>query len=47
MRALVVEDEVRLARNVGRMLESQASFAVDLAHDGASGLDLALAAPYD
>ena len=47
MRALIVEDEVRLARNIGRMLATDGTFAFDLAHDGTSGLDLALAASYD
>ena len=47
MRALVVEDEARLARNVARALERHASFAVDVAHDGLAGLAMALAQPYD
>ncbi len=47
MRALIVEDEERLARNIREMLERQASFAVDVAGDGPNGLSLALTVPYD
>jgi DNA-binding response OmpR family regulator len=47
MRALVIEDEARLARNIAEMLEQHASFAVDVAADGPSGLRRAMAVPYD
>jgi len=47
MRALIIEDEQRLARNIGHMLEQQASFAVDVAGDGPGGLHMALTNPYD
>ncbi len=47
MRALIVEDEERLAHNIGRMLEEHTSFAVDIATDGEAGLYMALGNPYD
>jgi two-component system response regulator PhoP len=47
MRVLVVEDEVRLARNIKRGLESQPSFVVDLSHDGDDGEHLILTNDYD
>jgi DNA-binding response OmpR family regulator len=46
MRVLVVEDECRMAAHIGRALMQEA-FAVDLAHDGVSGLDLARTYDYD
>ncbi|MEK7755453.1 MAG: response regulator transcription factor [Acidobacteriota bacterium] len=46
MRILVVEDEKRIADFLGRGLES-AGYAVDLAGDGASAMDLVHAADYD
>jgi DNA-binding response OmpR family regulator len=46
MRVLVVEDEHRMASYIGRALTEEA-FAVDLAHDGAKGLDLARTYEYD
>jgi DNA-binding response OmpR family regulator len=46
MRVLVVEDEHRMANYIGRALTEE-SFAVDLAHDGARGLDLARTNEYD
>jgi len=47
MRILVVEDEVRLARNIRKGLQSLSSFVVDLAHAGEEGQHLALSEPYD
>jgi len=46
MRILVVEDEHKIATSLKKGLE-QESFAVDLAFDGQSGLDLALSEDYD
>ncbi len=46
MRILLVEDEVKLAHAVRRALELQ-SYAVDIAHDGSEGYDLAAAEEYD
>jgi len=47
MRALVVEDEPRLAQNVARSLREGAGYAVDIASDGADGLFLAQTNDYD
>ena len=47
MRVLIVEDEVRLARNVAKALEETASFAVDISTDGEDGQHQALSSPYD
>jgi two-component system OmpR family response regulator len=46
VRVLVVEDEQRLARALQRGLAAE-GFAVDLAHDGLRGLDLARHGEYD
>ena len=46
MRVLMVEDEVRLAETVGRGLVAE-GFVVDLAHDGAEGLERGLTHDYD
>jgi DNA-binding response OmpR family regulator len=46
MRILVVEDEVKLAHAVRRALELQ-KYAVDVAYDGESGLDLAIGEKFD
>ena len=46
MRALLVEDDARIAEFVGRGLR-EAGFAVDRTADGEAGLEHALAEPYD
>ncbi len=46
MRVLVVEDEVRLARALHKGLTAE-GFAVDVTHDGVSGLDSARLGNYD
>ena len=46
MRVLVVEDEVKVAAFVRQALEEE-GHAVDVAHDGDTGLQLAQAADYD
>lgn len=46
MRVLVVEDEVRLARALHKGLSAE-GFAVDVTHDGWSGLDSARIGNYD
>lgn len=46
MRILVVEDEHKIARAVGRALE-QESYAVDIAYDGDEGYAMATTEPYD
>ena len=47
MRVLIVEDEIRLARNIAAMLREQASYAVDISTDGEDGQHMALTNPYD
>lgn len=46
MRVLLIEDDQRLARLVARVFEEE-RFIVDVAHDGETGLNLALHGPYD
>lgn len=46
MRVLVIEDEMKLANAIKRALILQ-KYAVDIAHDGKSGLDLAIGEPFD
>lgn len=46
MRVLLIEDDLRLARIIARVLE-QERVDVDLATDGETGLDLALTGAYD
>lgn len=46
MRILVVEDEHKIARAVGRALE-QESYAVDIVYDGDEGYAMATTEPYD
>src|SRR5512143_2135268 len=46
MRVLVIEDDQRLARLVARVLEEE-HFAVDVAHDGEEGLEVALRGVHD
>ncbi len=47
MRVLIVEDEIRLARNIARALKETTSFAVDISTDGEDGQHQALSNPYD
>jgi two-component system OmpR family response regulator len=46
MRAVIIEDDVTIAEFVARGLR-EAGFAVDLAADGESGLELMTSSPYD
>jgi DNA-binding response OmpR family regulator len=47
LRVLIVEDEVRLAENLGEALREGAGFAIDHAGDGIEGEHLALNGHYD
>ncbi|WP_263381475.1 response regulator transcription factor [Granulicella arctica] len=47
MRILLVEDERRLAENIAAAIRDGAGFAVDVAEDGETGLDLASYGHYD
>jgi DNA-binding response OmpR family regulator len=46
MRILIVEDERRLARTLGDLMETQ-NYTVDLCYDGIEGMDNALSGIYD
>ena len=46
MRVLIIEDDQRLTRLMARVLKEE-HLAVDVSHDGESGLDLALRGTYD
>lgn len=46
MRVLIIEDEVRLATTLAKGLR-RSGFAVDVAHDGDSGLEKAMVTDYD
>lgn len=46
MRILIIEDDVRLADLIARVLR-QEHFDVEIAHDGTTGLDLALTGTFD
>ena len=46
MRVLIIEDDTRLARLIARVLEEE-NIAVDVAHDGNEGLELALRGTHD
>jgi DNA-binding response OmpR family regulator len=47
MKILLIEDELRLARNVAKALSEVGNFAVDIATDGEDGLHKACTNPYD
>jgi DNA-binding response OmpR family regulator len=47
MRVLIIEDEPRLAENIGRSLRESAGYAVDIAPDGQEGLFMAESNEYD
>ena len=46
MQVLIVEDDVRLAQAVGKILEEN-NYQVDLVHDGQDGFDYAVSGIYD
>jgi two-component system response regulator PhoP len=47
MRLLIIEDERRLAENIAVAFKEGPGYAVDLAHDGEEGAELAEAGEYD
>jgi DNA-binding response OmpR family regulator len=47
MRVLIIEDEVKIARNITKVLDEEYSWAVDISTDGEDGRHLALTNPYD
>lgn len=47
MRALIIEDEPRLARNISLILQENGGFVTDVCHDGDDGYHMASTNPYD
>lgn len=47
MRVLIIEDEIRLARNIAKVLDEEYSWAVDISTDGEDGRHMAMTNPYD
>jgi DNA-binding response OmpR family regulator len=47
MRVLIIEDEIKLARNIAKVLEESASFVTDISSDGEDGRHMALSNSYD
>lgn len=47
MRVLIIEDEIRMARNIARALDEEYSWAVDISCDGEDGRHMAMKNPYD
>jgi DNA-binding response OmpR family regulator len=47
MRVLIIEDEIRLARNIARAMDEEYSWAVDISCDGEDGRYMAMKNPYD
>jgi len=47
MRILIIEDEIKLARNITKVLDEGFSWAVDISTDGEDGLHMAMTNPYD
>ena len=47
MRVLIIEDEVKIARNITKVLDEAYSWAVDICTDGEDGRHMAMTSPYD
>ena len=47
MRILIIEDEIKLARNITKVLDEEYSWAVDISTDGEDGRHMAISNPYD
>jgi two-component system, OmpR family, response regulator PhoP len=47
MRVIIIEDEIRLARNIAKVLDEEFSWAVDISIDGEDGRHMAMTNPYD
>lgn len=47
MRVLIIEDELRLARNIAMVLREEGLYAVDICGDGEQGRNMALTNSYD
>jgi DNA-binding response OmpR family regulator len=47
MRVLIIEDEVKIARNIAKVLDEEYFWAADICTDGEDGRHMALTNPYD
>jgi DNA-binding response OmpR family regulator len=47
MRVLIIEDEIKLARNIAKVLDEKYFWTTDIATDGIEGRDMAMTNPYD
>lgn len=47
MRVLIIEDEIKIARNITRVLDEEYSWAVDISTDGQDGRHMAMTNSYD
>lgn len=47
MRVLIIEDEIKIARNITRVLDEEYSWAVEICTDGEDGLHMAMTNSYD
>jgi len=47
MRVLIIEDEVKIARNITKVLDEEYSWAVDICTDGEDGRHMAMTNAYD
>jgi len=47
MRVLIIEDEIKIARNITRILDEEYSWAVEICTDGEDGRHMAMTNPYD
>ena len=47
MRILIIEDEIKLARNITKVLDEEYSWAVDISTDGEDGLHMSMTNTYD
>jgi DNA-binding response OmpR family regulator len=47
MRVLIIEDEIKIARNIAKVLDEEYYWAIDIATDGIEGRTMAMTNPYD
>ena len=47
MRILIIEDEIKIARNITNVLDEEYSWAVEICTDGEDGRHMAMTNPYD
>jgi DNA-binding response OmpR family regulator len=47
MRVLIIEDEIKIARNITKVLDEEYDWAVDISTEGEDGRHMAMTNPYD